>query len=61
VVFGREVIKWTTKISFLRSKPYNACHKRCSDAVKKKHVIGGPANQNGCIILCVGNLADEKF
>jgi hypothetical protein len=23
--------------------------------------IVGPANQNGCIILCVGNLADEKF
>jgi hypothetical protein len=21
----------------------------------------GPANQNGCVILCVGNLADEKF
>jgi hypothetical protein len=23
--------------------------------------IVGPANQNGCIILCVGNLAVEKF
>jgi hypothetical protein len=23
--------------------------------------IVGPANQNGCIVLCVGNLADEKF
>jgi hypothetical protein len=23
--------------------------------------IVGPANQNGCIILCVGNLTDEKF
>jgi hypothetical protein len=23
--------------------------------------IVGPANQNGCVILCVGNLADEKF
>jgi hypothetical protein len=23
--------------------------------------IVGPANQNGCITLCVGNLADEKF
>jgi hypothetical protein len=23
--------------------------------------IVGPANQNGCIILCVGNFADEKF
>jgi hypothetical protein len=21
----------------------------------------GPANQNGCIILCADNLADEKF
>jgi hypothetical protein len=34
----------------------------------EKHVVGpqwptivGPANQNGCIILCVGNLVDEKF
>jgi hypothetical protein len=24
-------------------------------------VIVGPANRNGCIILCVGNLADEEF
>jgi hypothetical protein len=24
------------------------------------HIVG-PANQNGCIILRVGNLADEKF
>jgi hypothetical protein len=23
--------------------------------------IVGPANENGCVILCVGNLADEKF
>jgi hypothetical protein len=23
--------------------------------------IAGPANQNGCIIFCVGNLADEKL
>jgi hypothetical protein len=25
------------------------------------NAIVGPANQNGCIILRVGNLADEKF
>jgi hypothetical protein len=24
-------------------------------------VIVGPEGQNGCIILCVGNHADEKF
>jgi hypothetical protein len=28
---------------------------------KKLLAIVRPANQNGCITLCVGNLAGEKF
>jgi hypothetical protein len=26
-----------------------------------RYTIAGPANQNGCIMVCAGNLADEKF
>jgi hypothetical protein len=26
-----------------------------------EYAIVGPAKQNGCVILCVGNLADERF
>jgi hypothetical protein len=34
---------------------------KCLEEGVRFHAIVGPANQNGCIILCVGNLVDEKF
>jgi hypothetical protein len=32
-----------------------------SKSLHNETCIAGPANQNGCIILCVGNLADKNF
>jgi hypothetical protein len=35
--------------------------RRVGKPIPQHSFIVGPANQGGCIIRCVGSLADEKF
>jgi hypothetical protein len=51
-----ETASWNTSFH-----PCSALEKNLAIQELEYHSIFGPVNQNGCIILCVGNLADEKF